>query len=109
MLREQAGGDATESFEDVGHSTDAREMSKTMMIGELHPVSVCDMKRALMQGLSVLLLATEIATAINVHGIDNDAHYQLELETFHQIMLRLCFLFKYNKYIQHYQVIYLFN
>uniref|UniRef100_W5U8W1 Cytochrome b5 n=1 Tax=Ictalurus punctatus TaxID=7998 RepID=W5U8W1_ICTPU len=37
VLREQAGGDATESFEDVGHSTDAREMSKGMMIGELHP------------------------------------------------------------------------
>ncbi|XP_006809999.1 cytochrome b5, partial [Neolamprologus brichardi] len=26
VLREQAGGNATESFEDVGHSTDAREM-----------------------------------------------------------------------------------
>lgn len=40
MLREQAGGDATESFEDVGHSTDAREMADGMLIGELHPVSV---------------------------------------------------------------------
>lgn len=50
VLREQAGGDATESFEDVGHSSDAREISKTMMIGELHPVSVCDVKGALMQG-----------------------------------------------------------
>lgn len=38
MLREQAGGDATESFEDVGHSTDAREMASFMLIGELHPV-----------------------------------------------------------------------
>nr|AGC39034.1 cyt-ifn fusion [synthetic construct] len=37
VLREQAGGDATENFEDVGHSTDAREMSKTFIIGELHP------------------------------------------------------------------------
>ncbi|XP_055152465.1 cytochrome b5 isoform X2 [Symphalangus syndactylus] len=37
VLREQAGGDATENFEDVGHSTDAREMSKTYIIGELHP------------------------------------------------------------------------
>ncbi|KAF3829740.1 hypothetical protein GH733_001691 [Mirounga leonina] len=37
VLREQAGGDATESFEDVGHSTDARELSKTYIIGELHP------------------------------------------------------------------------
>lgn len=38
VLREQAGGDATENFEDVGHSTDARELSKTYIIGELHPV-----------------------------------------------------------------------
>ncbi|RXM29262.1 Cytochrome b5 [Acipenser ruthenus] len=40
VLREQAGGDATESFEDVGHSTDAREMTSMYMIGELHPVSI---------------------------------------------------------------------
>lgn len=38
VLREQAGGNATESFEDVGHSTDAREMAGDMVIGELHPV-----------------------------------------------------------------------
>uniref|UniRef100_A0A8I3WZU2 Cytochrome b5 n=1 Tax=Callithrix jacchus TaxID=9483 RepID=A0A8I3WZU2_CALJA len=38
VLREQAGGDATENFEDVGHSTDARELSKTYIIGELHPL-----------------------------------------------------------------------
>uniref|UniRef100_A0A673H0B2 Cytochrome b5 n=1 Tax=Sinocyclocheilus rhinocerous TaxID=307959 RepID=A0A673H0B2_9TELE len=37
VLREQAGGDATESFEDVGHSSDAREMASSMVIGELHP------------------------------------------------------------------------
>nr|AAH53263.1 Cytochrome b5 type A (microsomal) [Danio rerio] len=37
VLREQAGGDATESFEDVGHSTDAREMASSMLIGEVHP------------------------------------------------------------------------
>ncbi|XP_053324339.1 cytochrome b5 [Spea bombifrons] len=37
VLREQAGGDATESFEDIGHSTDARNMSKDFIIGELHP------------------------------------------------------------------------
>ncbi|XP_048662611.1 cytochrome b5 isoform X2 [Marmota marmota marmota] len=40
VLREQAGGDATENFEDVGHSTDARELSKTFIIGELHPESL---------------------------------------------------------------------
>ncbi|KAI3354964.1 hypothetical protein L3Q82_004761 [Scortum barcoo] len=37
VLREQAGGNATESFEDVGHSSDARQMAASMMIGELHP------------------------------------------------------------------------
>ncbi|XP_070841925.1 cytochrome b5 [Chaetodon trifascialis] len=37
VLREQAGGNATESFEDVGHSTDAKEMAGEMVIGELHP------------------------------------------------------------------------
>ncbi|XP_037550404.1 cytochrome b5 [Nematolebias whitei] len=37
VLREQAGGNATESFEDVGHSTDAREMASGLVIGEVHP------------------------------------------------------------------------
>ncbi|KAG5849275.1 cytochrome b5-like [Anguilla anguilla] len=36
VLLEQAGADATESFEDVGHSTDAREMLEQYLIGELH-------------------------------------------------------------------------
>ncbi|CAJ1049618.1 cytochrome b5 [Xyrichtys novacula] len=36
VLLEQAGADATESFEDVGHSTDAREMLEQYYIGELH-------------------------------------------------------------------------
>ncbi|NXG70159.1 CYB5 protein, partial [Baryphthengus martii] len=39
VLREQAGGDATENFEDVGHSTDARALSETFIVGELHPVT----------------------------------------------------------------------
>lgn len=38
VLLEQAGADATESFEDVGHSTDAREMLEQYLIGELHVV-----------------------------------------------------------------------
>ncbi|NXS55883.1 CYB5B protein, partial [Brachypteracias leptosomus] len=38
VLLEQAGRDATESFEDVGHSMDAREMLKQYYMGELHPV-----------------------------------------------------------------------
>ncbi|KAK2164065.1 hypothetical protein LSH36_69g03040 [Paralvinella palmiformis] len=35
VLLEQGGGFATESFEDVGHSTDARELMKTYEIGEV--------------------------------------------------------------------------
>ena len=33
------GGDATEAFEDVGHSTDARELMKDYHIGELPEVT----------------------------------------------------------------------
>lgn len=35
VLLEQAGGYATEAFEDVGHSTDARELMKKYAIGKL--------------------------------------------------------------------------
>ena len=35
VLLEQAGKDATESFNDVGHSSDAREMAKEYAIGRL--------------------------------------------------------------------------
>ncbi|XP_068147516.1 cytochrome b5 [Drosophila tropicalis] len=35
VLIEQAGKDATENFEDVGHSNDAREMMRKYKIGEL--------------------------------------------------------------------------
>lgn len=35
MLIEQAGKDATEAFEDVGHSSDARERMKKYKIGEI--------------------------------------------------------------------------
>uniref|UniRef100_A0A803TEQ9 Cytochrome b5 type B n=1 Tax=Anolis carolinensis TaxID=28377 RepID=A0A803TEQ9_ANOCA len=38
VLLEQAGQDATESFDDVGHSEDAHEMLKQYLIGEVHPV-----------------------------------------------------------------------
>ena len=37
-MLEQAGRDATESFDDVGHSIDAQEMLKEYHIGEVHPV-----------------------------------------------------------------------
>lgn len=36
ILIENAGTDSTESFEDVGHSSDAREMLEEYLIGELH-------------------------------------------------------------------------
>lgn len=38
VLLEQAGKDATEQFEDVGHSSDAREMMTKYKIGELAEV-----------------------------------------------------------------------
>lgn len=34
-MLEQAGKEATEAFEDVGHSTDARDLMKKYKIGEL--------------------------------------------------------------------------
>jgi cytochrome b involved in lipid metabolism len=37
VLLEQAGGYATDAFEDVGHSTDARELMKKYLIGKLAP------------------------------------------------------------------------
>jgi len=35
VLLEQSGKDATESFEDVGHSSDARDLMKDYLVGEL--------------------------------------------------------------------------
>uniref|UniRef100_A0ABD2XP76 Cytochrome b5 n=1 Tax=Trichogramma kaykai TaxID=54128 RepID=A0ABD2XP76_9HYME len=35
VLLEQGGKDATETFEDVGHSTDARELMVPLKLGEL--------------------------------------------------------------------------
>lgn len=40
VLLEQAGKDATEEFEDVGHSSDAREVMQKYKIGELVEVSL---------------------------------------------------------------------
>ncbi len=37
---ENAGDDSTEAFEDVGHSSDAREMMKDYLIGELAEVGL---------------------------------------------------------------------
>ena len=38
ILIEHAGQDATEPFEDVGHSSDSREMMAEYLIGELNEV-----------------------------------------------------------------------
>merc|ERR1719433_1692352 len=38
ILYEQGGQDATQPFQDVGHSSDAREMMTKYLIGELHPL-----------------------------------------------------------------------
>lgn len=37
VLLEQVGRDATESLDDVDHSTDTREMLKHYYIGDIHP------------------------------------------------------------------------
>ncbi|VDM59695.1 unnamed protein product [Angiostrongylus costaricensis] len=42
VLLEQAGQDATEAFEDVGHSTDARKMREEYYIGDIVQVSMDD-------------------------------------------------------------------
>jgi cytochrome b involved in lipid metabolism len=39
VLKEQHGLDASNAFEDVGHSSDAREQMKTYEIGEIHDVN----------------------------------------------------------------------
>lgn len=41
ILVEVAGTDATESFEEVGHSDEARELLKPFLIGELPPDVSC--------------------------------------------------------------------
>uniref|UniRef100_A0A0N5APA1 Cytochrome b5 n=1 Tax=Syphacia muris TaxID=451379 RepID=A0A0N5APA1_9BILA len=40
VLLEQGGKDGTELFEDVGHSTDARDMKENYTIGEVIEVSL---------------------------------------------------------------------
>jgi cytochrome b involved in lipid metabolism len=39
VLKEQHGKNASDAFEDVGHSSDAREQMKGYEIAELHPVN----------------------------------------------------------------------
>lgn len=39
VLLEKAGEDRTEAFEDIGHSTDARQMKEDYLVGEIVEVS----------------------------------------------------------------------
>ena len=43
-MKEQHGRDASNAFEDVGHSSDAREQMKAFEIAELHPVRSTSMR-----------------------------------------------------------------
>lgn len=52
VLIEQGGKDATESFEDVGHSTDARDMMAKYLIGTL-----CEVSCSVHFGFLICLLA----------------------------------------------------
>lgn len=54
VLREQAGGDATETFEDIGHSTDARTLSKDFIIGEVHPNDVPKLQKPVDPNISTV-------------------------------------------------------
>ncbi|KAI8809184.1 cytochrome b5 [Cladochytrium replicatum] len=40
VLLEQAGIDATEAFDEIGHSDDAKELLKTYLIGQINSASV---------------------------------------------------------------------
>ncbi|XP_028293792.1 cytochrome b5 type B isoform X1 [Gouania willdenowi] len=66
VLLEQAGADATESFEDVGHSKDAREMLESYYVGELHMqfmdpmVDTCSGGSYRRRHVSLLFLRTQV-------------------------------------------------
>ena len=47
VLLDVLGVDASESFEDVGHSNDARDLLKDYLLGDLHPE---DCKESVKQG-----------------------------------------------------------
>ncbi|GMK54524.1 hypothetical protein CspeluHIS016_0111100 [Cutaneotrichosporon spelunceum] len=46
VLLEEAGRDGTEAFEDVGHSDEARNLLKTLLIGSLNKDDVGSLKKA---------------------------------------------------------------
>lgn len=65
VLLEQAGKDATEEFEDVGHSSDAREVMKKYKIGELIEVSLSCYYRNLASGVQCMVLRFVILLYLN--------------------------------------------
>ncbi|XP_071381225.1 cytochrome b5 type B [Centroberyx affinis] len=74
VLLEQAGADATESFEDVGHSTDAREMLEQYFVGELHmddrkkenSKDVCNSSSGESSSWTMWLLPAIVAVAVGI-------------------------------------------
>lgn len=56
-MLESAGQDSTEAFEDIGHSTDAREVLEKYLIGKL-PDDVREIKNAPHLGLHYYMLST---------------------------------------------------
>lgn len=52
---EQAGKDGTEAFEDVGHSTDARELMKKYKIGDLVEVHMNYVRISVWAPVAVIL------------------------------------------------------
>merc|ERR1712136_244655 len=49
VLLEQAGKDSTEAFEDVGHSTDARELMRDYLVGVLPKEETKVLKEKILQ------------------------------------------------------------
>uniref|UniRef100_A0A3B3SF03 Cytochrome b5 n=1 Tax=Paramormyrops kingsleyae TaxID=1676925 RepID=A0A3B3SF03_9TELE len=64
VLCEHAGGDATENYEDVGHSTDARQMAESYVIGELHPED----REKIVSSLLVVKLGDPWSSGAGCHG-----------------------------------------
>ena len=77
VLTEQGGADATESFEDVGHSADAREMRQQYLVGKLRsamaPLKASSVDHSLLthlitSGVCLPFLRCHVST-IRGHGI----------------------------------------
>ncbi|XP_014726406.1 PREDICTED: cytochrome b5 isoform X1 [Sturnus vulgaris] len=83
VLREQAGGDATENFEDVGHSTDARTLSESFIVGELHP----DDRSKLQKPTETLITTVESTSRYSMTSDVEFPHDFLKLEKLNSFYL----------------------